>query len=266
MPEGDTIHNAAARLRPALEGRRLVAVEGSHPAVRREGRRLSGATVAGVAAVGKHLLIHTDRAWTLRTHLGMTGHWHLYDHDEPWRRTAGKARVVLRTDSAVAVCFAAPTVEIGPTDRILRDLLRVGPDLIDPDVNLDEILQRARASQAPTMADLLLDQGLASGIGNVFKSEVLFMERIDPAARPAQVPDARLRDVYLRAAKLLRVNVGGAPRTTTGRRGRESTWVYGRGGRPCRRCGTVIRSATHGPLARVTYWCPSCQASSPAMP
>lgn len=263
MPEGDTIHDAAARVGEALAGRRITAVEGSHAAVRREGRRFGGAKVVSVEAIGKHLLIHNDRGWSLRTHLGMTGRWHVYAVDERWRVTAGKARVVIRTEDAVAVCFAAPHVELGPTDRVLARLERLGPDLIATDCELDVVLTRARAANAATLADLLLDQHVAAGIGNVYKSEVLFLEHLAPQTPPDDVDDAALRHAYARAARLLRANVGKPGRTTTGRRGRESVWVYGRAGLPCRRCGTTISSDSHGPLDRVSYWCPSCQPPAP---
>jgi endonuclease-8 len=259
VPEGDTVHRAARRLDSALTGRTITSVEGSHRTVRREGRRLTGREVSGVDARGKHLLVHVAGGWSIHTHLGMTGVWHVYGPDERWRRSPGKARLVIRTPEAVAVCFAAPTVEIAPTSHVTSGLDRLGPDLTVPGVDIGAAVRRTETSAAPTMADLLLDQEVASGIGNVYKSEILHLERIHPDTHPARLTAATLHAAYARAARLLQANVGHGGRTTTGRRGREATWVYGRSGEACRRCGVTIRSAAHGPLDRVTYWCPSCQ-------
>ena len=260
MPEGDTLHRAAARVGAALIGRRLVTVEGTHRAVARDGRRLTGRTVTGVEAIGKHLLVHTDGGWTVRTHLGMTGRWVVLAPDAPWRTSPGKARLVLRTAEAVAVCFAAPTVEIGPTSQVHATVGRLGPDLVDDAPPLETIVTRARASMSPTVADLLLDQQVASGVGNVYKSEVLFLERLAPVTSPADLDDGILAALYRRAHRLLVANVTEGQRTTTGsRRPGRNYWVYGRAGRPCRRCGAPIASTTHGRHDRVTYWCPTCQ-------
>lgn len=259
MPEGDTLHRAAARVGSALAGEVLTGVDGSHRAVRAERRRLLGATVDDVAAIGKHLVIHASSGWTLRTHLGMTGTWRTYAPDEPWRTSAGKARVVLRTTSAVAVCFAAPHVELAPTAVVMQGLERLGPDLALPDPDQAIILERARRSPASTIADLMLDQGVAAGVGNVYKSEILFLERRHPDVVPSDLDDGSLLALYRRGNRLLRANLADSRRTTTGNRGRQRTWVYGRAGQPCRRCGEIIRSTTHGPLDRLTYWCPACQ-------
>lgn len=260
MPEGDTLHRAAVRVGEALIGRRLVSVEGTHRAVVRDGRRLAGRTVTGVEAVGKHLLVHTDAAWSVRTHLGMTGRWVVLAPDAPWRTSPGKARLVLRTTEAVAVCFAAPTVEIGPTPQVEATVGRLGPDLVGGSPPLDAIVARARAATSPTVAELLLDQHVASGIGNVYKSEVLFLERLAPDTGPAELDDGAMAALYRRAHRLLVANVARGHRTTTGsRRPDRNHWVYGRAGRPCRRCGTPIVSTTHGRHDRITYWCPTCQ-------
>ncbi len=260
MPEGDTLHRAAERVGAALTGERLIAIEGSHRSVAREGRRLRSRRVTSVEAVGKHLLIHVEGGWTLRTHLGMTGRWVVMAPDAPWRISPGKARLVLRTASAVAVCFSAPTVEIGPTAHVQRGIDRLGPDLIDDDLPLADIVRRARAVHAPTVADMLLDQHVASGIGNVYKSEVLFLEGTSPQTPAGELDDALIGALYRRAHRLLRANTVGGPRSTTGSRNpRANLWVYGRAGKPCRRCGTPIASAPHGAFDRITYWCPSCQ-------
>ncbi len=264
MPEGDTIHRAAKRLAPALVGELIVDLSGSHRAVGQHRSRLIGRRIDEVAAHGKHLLIHLERGWTIRTHMGMPGRWSLYAPGEPWRTTPGKARVVIETAHAVAVCFAAPYVEIGPTERVLERLSRIGPDLIGDNVPFAAIARIASTHPGPTAADLLLDQSVASGIGNVFKSEVLFLEGISPHTAPEDLDAQQLEAVYRRAARLLSANVSsGARSTTTDRRPGEHYWVYGRAGRPCRRCGTAIDMDRHGHLDRSSYWCPTCQPVEP---
>ncbi len=259
MPEGDTLHRAAARVGTALVGAEIVSVTGTHRAVAAEGRRLAGTTVTAVTAIGKHLVIATDRDWVLRTHLRMTGRWDVYRPGERWRSSPGKARVVIATVDAVAVCFAAPDVEIGPTDKVLAGLAHLGPDLTATAADTREIRTNLARRQPPTIADALLDQDVASGVGNVYKSELLFLERLHPDETPDALADVQVAGLYARAHELLTANVATRVRTTTGSQGRDRHWVYGRGGQPCRRCGTTILTATHGPLARVTYWCPSCQ-------
>ena len=262
MPEGDSVHRAARRLQAVLAGKTLTAVEGSHPAVGEAARRLVGDRVRTVEAIGKHLVLTTEGGWALRTHLGMTGRWRTYEPGQRWSTTPGKARLVLRSRSAVAVCFAAPTVEISRASVVRTGLESLGPDLVVADPPVDVIVDRSRVAGAATVADLLLDQTVASGIGNVFKSEILFLERIDPSTPPEALADSDVARLYRRGHRLLSANAGLLrDRTTTGAH-REAYWVYGRGGRPCRRCGTPIVSDVHGTHDRVTYRCPSCQSST----
>lgn len=260
MPEGDTLAKTAARLRPALVGHRLTRFEAS----RLHGDRpVLGEEIESVEARGKHLLVHFAGGLTLHTHLGMTGSWHLYREGERWRKGAYLARAVVGADSGwVAVCFQAPVVEThhraGPAPDVLAAL---GPDLCRPealdDAVLDEVLARAAARTAPgtTLGEALLDQRIAAGIGNVYKSEACFAVGLDPATPLEQVsPDDRRR-VWATAARQLQANLGQAERRTHP----GGLAVYGRRGRPCHRCGTPIRMAHHGDLARSTYWCPTCQ-------
>lgn len=261
MPEGDTLFQAATRLRAALAGSTLRRVSGSHRDVVRHGGRLAGSRVTGVESAGKHLLIDFDNGWALRTHLGMPGSWHLYRPDERWRRSPGAARVVLHTDAWVAVCFAAPTVHIAPAAVVRERIDHLGPDAAADAFDGPAVLARARAGdQGRTAADLLLDQSVLAGVGNVYKSEVLFLERIHPATPVCRLDDGEILALALRAHRLLLANRRPGRRVTTGRRGRgRELWVSGRTGRPCRRCGTVISEAWLGEPARVTAWCSACQ-------
>jgi endonuclease-8 len=267
MPEGDTIHRTADVLRRVLAGREIteaVAVAGRRVARAPNLGRLVGATVTSVEPRGKHLLITFSGGTTLHTHLGVTGSWHRYARGEAWRRPRRTASVVLGTQDAVVACFSPARVELlSDTDASRsRSLRELGPDLLDPAFDEHEALRRLRARADQEMANALLDQRAVAGIGNVYKSELLFLHAIHPWTPVREVDDAVLRGVLADARRLLAANLRGGARITTlgqasARGGR--LWVYGRSGRPCRRCATRIASRRQGALARVTYWCPSCQ-------
>lgn len=259
MPEGDTVHKLAGILRPLLVGATL---EQARLARMAGAERLAGVQVEAVEATGKHLLVRLANGLTLRSHLGMYGSWHRYAPGEPWRKPVRQASIVLWTAHAVLVCFHAREVVLEPTAGLAqRDRLeRLGPDLLGPDFDARAAVVRARALQGPDapLVDMLLDQRVAAGIGNVYKSEVLFLERIAPDRRLADAPDDRVAGLYDRARALLAANLGGGPRITRPEPGPD-LWVYGRRREPCLRCGTPIRYARLGHDLRSTYWCPACQ-------
>jgi endonuclease-8 len=261
MPEGDTIHRSARALERTLAGRRLQRFELRGPAAPRALHPRSGAVITQVEARGKHLLVHFDDGVVLHTHLGMHGSWHLYRAGERWRRPGTQARVILETDDGtVAVCFAAPTVETSRTAHGLRRVGELGPDLCLADADIDEALRRLGQLDSRTeIAVALLDQRVAAGIGNVYKSEACFACRVDPVEPVGTLDVDTTRALFTTAARMLRSNLTTARRSTVD----GGLAVYGRAGRPCRRCGTPIRSRRQGELARVTYWCPSCQSRRP---
>jgi endonuclease-8 len=271
MPEGDTIFRSATVLRRHLLGG-VVREAWSQP---RPGlarvpalSRLEGRTVESVEARGKHLLIGFSGGVWLRTHLRMRGSWHRYRVGEAWRLPRSRASAMLRTDTAVAVCFDAPEVELLSATELARHpaLSALGPDLLGTTFDADEAVRRLLAVPARPLGEALLDQRSVAGIGNVVKSEVLFLERLDPWAPVATVPEASLRAALGTARRVLQANVGGGARVTTGDRspGR-ALWVYGRAGRPCRRCGTLVAGRRQGEQARMTYWCPRCQPAAPVV-
>jgi endonuclease-8 len=205
----------------------------------------------------------------------MHGSWHRYRHGEPWRRPAARARLVLETANAVAICFDCPTVELFEqrAEHLHPSLSRLGPDLLAPDFDATEAHRRLRdPSRADmTIAEALLDQRAMAGVGNVYKSEVLWMERVSPFARLRSIEDPTLDRLIDTSRDLLARNADrrrGAERVTTSssrEAGGDSLWLYGRRGRPCRRCGTPIRAVEQGSeLPRLTYWCPECQGDAPA--
>jgi len=256
MPEGDTIHRTASRLRPALEGQTVVRFE----APRVVGRTpLAGDVVASVEAVGKHLLIHFTDGLVLQTHMKMTGSWHLYRPAERWQKPQHLMRALIEVDEWVAVCFAAPVVRVYHSkDPQAAPVDHLGPDLCTPDPDFDEAIRRmAMVEPGTVLADVLLDQRVACGIGNVYKSEALWANRLSPFAPIETVDEAARRALLVTASKQLRANLTTVSRTTVP----GGLAVYGRNRRPCRACGTVIERITHGTHARSTYWCPSCQPS-----
>ena len=264
MPEGDTIHRTAARLRPALEGRTLV----SFRAPRLGGDLPSpGEVIERVEARGKYLRVHFGGGATLETHMKMSGSWHLYRVGERWRRSAGSARVVIETDRGwQAVCFAAPHVRLlrpRPGGRDAEGSTgHLGPDLCGPDPELGEAVRRFDLLDPTAPAvDALLDQRVCCGVGNVYKSEVLHLHRIHPGTPIAAIDDATRRAIVDTAHRLLRRNLVGGARmtTTTGTGGGPNLAVYGRLGEPCLQCGTAVLRAELGRHHRSTYWCPACQ-------
>jgi endonuclease-8 len=276
MPEGDTLARIASGLRPVLAGRTVTAARARLPGPKVD--RIVGKRIDEVVSVGKNLLIRFEGGLELRTHLRMHGTWHRYRPGEAWRRAPARAVLVLEVPGAVAVCFDAPVVELFEqrVESIHPSLGRLGPDLLDDDVDLDEVRRRLRdPSRAATAIGVaLLDQRALAGIGNVVKNEALFLERVDPFARVADVDDETLDRVVATARRILResaVRGRGPERVTTldpvtkRRLAPGSLWVYRRAGRPCHRCGTLIKSTQQGAdLPRSTYWCPTCQAGSKA--
>jgi endonuclease-8 len=252
MPEGDTILRAARTLGRALEGRRIL---------RSEGADVSERTVTRVEARGKNLLVHFDDGRALHTHMGMTGSWHIYRPGERWQRPAWRARVVLETDFYVAVCFDAPIARVLQPGEERRDpqLADLGPDVLAAEFDADTAVARLRSLETLPIGEAVVAQSALAGVGNIYKSETLFLCGVDPFAPVRALSEETLLRVVRKARELMLAGVDGR---ALGRRG--GAWVYGRSGRPCRRCGAAIRMRRQGEAGRSTYWCPSCQPASAA--
>ena len=257
MPEGDNIHAHAAAL-SALVGEPLTGVWSRGV----EMRGLRKQAVARVEAIGKHLLIAFDEGSAVRVHLGIAGSWRRARR--PAVATLAQAELALQT-AAGAWIAKARTVEWTRARFAAgaRALGRLGPDLLGPVApDLDAVVARARAPihAARPIAELLLDQSIAAGLGNVYKCELLFLHGVHPWRRVDSVDDATLRAMFADGMRLLRANVGRA-RTTTSRRD-VRYHVYGRHRRACVKCGEPIALARQRPSLRPTYWCPRCQPES----
>jgi endonuclease VIII len=226
--------------------------------------KLVGQRVEAVEAQGKHLLVRLDSGQVLHSHMKMTGSWHVYREGERWRRPAGQARLILACGDRVAVCFNAPVVELlaRRAEALHPGLTGLGPDLLVDPFDIDEVRRRAR-SRPPDLAigELLLDQRVVAGIGNIWRCESLFVEGRNPWQPHSALTDEELDRLVLTASRLMRSQLGPwqPEHGSHGVQARSRRWVYGRGGRPCRRCGTPIQTRRHGEGARVVYWCPRCQ-------
>ncbi len=278
VPEGDTLFRTATVLRDVLLGRVVRAARG-RPGGAALGK-VVGMRIDRVDAQGKHLLIGFDGGLTLHTHLRMNGSWHRYRPGERWRRRPARAVCVIEVPDGVAVCFDAPVVELLDSRALAIHpaLATLGPDLLASAPDLDGALVRlgSAARRDMPVGEALLDQRALAGLGNVYRSELCFMERVDPFLPVGRVDPAVLERLVATGARLLRANSSGPHRTTTPdalgaqpgvdapgsairRADGDRLWVYGRTGRPCRRCGTLIRSLVTGAMPRRVWWCPACQ-------
>ncbi|WP_243075565.1 DNA-formamidopyrimidine glycosylase family protein [Microbacterium sp. SS28] len=256
MPEGDTVFRTARRLNDALAGQEVTRFELRVPQAATVDLR--GETVHGVVSRGKHLL-HRIGDWSLHSHLKMEGEWHVYRPGEKWRAPAFKARAIVGTNASETVGFDLAQIEVVPTRDEERLVGHLGPDPLSDDWDPAEAARRLGAD-ARAVHVALQDQRSIAGFGNEYVNEILFVRGILPTTPADQTDAAALVDL---GARMIRANRDRSGRTFTGdpRAGR-STWVYGRAGRPCRRCGTIIRGGSLGAdptRERNVFWCPSCQ-------
>jgi endonuclease-8 len=264
VPEGDTIWRAARTLDAALAGRAVTAFASTIPAVAAAAERLRivGRRVLRVESRGKHLLVRFEGGPVLHTHQGMHGAWRVRRAPASGGFAWTSARARLDTAETSAACFGAPVVEL-LSERHAREhpaLGRLGPDLLDPAFSAAAACGRLRARGEAEIGAALLDQTALAGIGNVYKSETLFLCAVPPRARVRDLGDATLVRLVDTARRLLRRNLGAGPRRTTSPLAAGLTWVYGRAGRPCRRCGAPVARLVQGEPPRSTYFCPRCQA------
>jgi len=249
VPEGDTIHRIADRLAPELVGQTLerVTTQGLE-------RALAGRAVTAVAAHGKHLVIDLDDGTTLRAHLGMYGRFRRFPRaggDAALARISpGRARLVLVTATGVYVWLGA-RVEISArrAPRHGQAVAALGPDVLGDAFDSRQAASRARLHPARSVGEVLLDQRIAAGIGNIYRAEALFVRGIAPRAPVAALSDDDLAALYTTARELMLENRARAP------------FVYDRAGKPCPRCNTTIACESLGDPARWVWWCPRCQAA-----
>jgi len=258
MPEGDTIHYAANRMRPVLAGRVPEDVRTPHPRHRmdRWPERLEGRAVREVHAHGKHLFLRFEGDLTLHSHLRMTGAWGVYPQGaRRWRRSPRRAWLVLRAHEHEVVQFDGPVLKLMTESRSRFDLrlAALGPDILAPAFDMPRFLRRLREDD-PTrgIGDALLDQRTLAGIGNLWKAEGCWLARIDPWRALRSLSD----EEATRIVEVTRPRMQESARTGHQSRRRR---IYGRRGAGCPRCGERIRARGQGDDNRITFWCPGCQ-------
>ncbi len=257
MPEGDTIHFAAGRIRPVLEGRVPDAIETPHPrfGADRWPERLGGRAVEEVSAHGKHLFLRFEGDLTLHSHLRMTGSWGVHPEGRRWKRSPRRAWFVARHGDTAVVQFDGPVLELltETRRRFDRRLAALGPDILAPELDTARFLRRLREDD-PTrpIGDALLDQRTIAGIGNLWKCEGCHLAQVDPWRPAGRVTD----EEALRIVELVRPRM-----QQSARDGMQAVHrvVYDAAGRPCPRCGERILQRGQGDDNRPTYWCPGCQ-------
>lgn len=253
MPEGDTLFRAAASLRHWLVGQTVTAVDARNVGLKHKAEKLVGKEVTAVEARAKHLLI-TAGDLTVHSHMKMTGSWHVYQKGERWRKAHAAMRLVLEAGDRVAVCFSAPVVQVVPTAIVddLPGLRTLGPDVLvdfDPD---DGMRRLERVAPSTPIGDALLDQTIVSGLGNIWRLEALWDQRVHPATPVGALTGEQLRALVATGARLMGASARGDAM-------RRPSQVYKRAGQPCRRCGGGIVSRRMGKDHRTSYFCPNCQ-------
>jgi endonuclease-8 len=277
VPEGDTIFRAARGLHKALAGATVTGFETAyaHLASANDNAPVTGRIVENVEARGKWLLIRFSGDLILVTHMLMSGSWHIYRRGERWKRPRADMRIVLRTAEYDAVAFSVPVAQFHTARSLERTtaIRKLGPDLLKDEFAEDDAKARIRARSNEEIGNVLLDQKVMAGIGNVFKSEVCFVCGVHPFRRVSSLSDREIDCLVDSARRLMGANVTDTSsdrivtyiglRRTTGRSDPSArVWVYRRTGEPCRRCGTVIEMRRQGAGARSSYWCPNCQPMS----
>ena len=275
MPEGDTIFRAARSMERALVGKPVTGFRSNYPLLTRfhDDTPITGQTVDRVESRGKWLLIHFSGGATLVTHMLMNGSWHLYRAGERWHRPARDMRIVLENKEYQAVAFNVPVARFYTAQALAREkrIPPPGSDVLNPDFEPIAAADRIRACADEEIGNVLLHQHVLAGIGNVFKSEVCFVERVNPFSRVSALTDQQIAALIGASQRLIAANVleesgnmivtfrGQQRRTTHNTNPQDTLWVYGRSGQPCRRCGETVRHRLQGPDARMTFWCQTCQ-------
>jgi endonuclease VIII len=264
MPEGDTVWLTAKRLHHALAGHVLTVADLRVPQLAT--LDLRGTTVTEALARGKHLLTRLDDGRTLHSHLKMDGSWYLSPAGaRPRRYPEHLIRAQLGNGEWLATGYRVHDLRVVATAAEAELVGHLGPDLLGPDWDVGQAelaVGRLLAAPATAVGEALLDQRNLSGIGNLYKSEVLFVERVHPWTPVGDVAD--LAGLVGTAHRLMWVNREHPEQSTTGLLARgQQHWVYQRAGQPCLRCRTTIRRAEQGrpPWQRSTYWCPTCQTA-----
>lgn len=269
MPEGDTLFIAAKKLGAILTGRVITRFASPLPELKEQG--VEGLTVSVVRAHGKHVIIELSDGRALLSFLRMQGKWSAFEKSRMrpglLTKTAREpawddeeTTLIIETETTVALLTRAALVQLGPLSKIEAKLSGLGPDLLSPDYHQAEVLVRLHDAPDLTIAEALLRQSIVAGVGNVYKSEVLFLEKVSPFVNVGSLDDPTLERILKRARDLMRRNLKGPRRTTFGTFAGQAFFVYERSGQHCLKCDTKIGMRRQGALQRSTYFCPECQS------
>jgi endonuclease-8 len=260
MPEGDNIHRAATRLQAVLAGQMIERAESGWLGA--AANSIQGRRINEVQARGKHLLIVFDDDRVLHSHMGMTGSWHIYRPGEPWQKPAQRAAIWMECKDVCVVCFTPKLLEILSAASLRRHdyLNRLGPDLLAGPTSDEVVLARFRLCNDLPIGQAIMNQTVVSGIGNVYKSEILFQVHLHPLTPVSDLNDDQILQLVAKASDLMAQNLAGRPRTTRHALDGGRFYVYGRRGKPCYRCGSAIDLIRQGDAGRTTYFCPRCQS------
>jgi endonuclease VIII len=272
MPEGDSLFRAAKKLHEALAGQIITRFASPRPELQE--REVEGHRVKLARAHGKHVIIELDDGRALLSHLRMQGSWFVGQKVSLTERLREKLSeaprwddedlsLIIETETSLAKLERAAIVELAPLATIERRLSGLGPDLLAPDYDAAAALASLRAHPELSIGEAVMLQSIVAGIGNVYKSETLFLEKVSPFVSVASLDDATLERVLKRARDLMRRNtVPGPRRTTFGNFAGSKYWVYDRSGHHCLKCDTKIGMRRQGSTQRSTYFCPECQGVS----
>ena len=260
MPEGDTVWLSATNLNAALAGSVVTRCDIRVPAFATVD--LTGNVIDEVVSRGKHLLMRIGE-YSIHSHLKMEGSWHLYRPGSPWRRPEWQARAIIGTEDWTAVGFSLGILEVLERENEDEAVGHLGPDLLGPDWDAATAIERLLRDPAVPVFVAVLEQRNLAGIGNEYANELCFLAGVAPTRPVGEVDLPRIVDL---GHRLIHANKNRSIRSTTGDlRPKKTSWVYGRKGQPCRRCGTPLRKGQLGPtplIQRDVYWCPRCQPDS----
>lgn len=284
MPEGDTIFRTARTLRKALGGKTVTAFETAVAKLASvdDDAPVVGRTVEKVEARGKWCLIFFSGDLILTSHMLMNGSWHVYRTGEKWWKTRSHMRVAITCGEMQAVLFDAQVAELLTSHQLERhrQIPKLGPDVLSPEFSVERgiaaLQAHTRAYPDDEVGVALLNQRVLAGLGNVYKSEVAFAAGVNPFRRMSTLSAREMEAMAEKAQMWMKANVldgrgprgesgegivtyTGPRRTTRAMDSSDRTWVYGRKGEECRRCGALIERRLQGVDARPTYWCPHCQ-------
>ncbi len=278
MPEGDTIFRAARALAKVLTGKHVTKFDTgyAHLATVNDDRPVVGRVIEKVEASGKWCLMHFSGDLILVTHMLMSGSWHIYKTGERWWSPKKAMRVLVEVEGWQAVAFNVPVAEFHTADTLARksSVPKLGPDILSgdytPESGVDSLRARAQSHPDDEIANVLLNQRVLAGLGNVYKSEVAFAARVHPFRAMSTITEAEMLQMADVSQRYMKANIldgsgdgiitySGSRRTTNNANEKNRLWVYGRRGLECRRCGGTVEYRKQGPGARSTYWCPDCQ-------